>query len=79
MGLEGRKKEGSQASSAHSSCGAPLALSQGLTIVSRAQDSLTPGVVGKWYAGSCLTTGFLGKVFICSICQYPWCYYSHHG
>ena len=36
MGLERRKKEEGQASSTHSSSGDPPALSQGLTVISRA-------------------------------------------
>lgn len=43
VGLEGRKKEVGQASSTHSSSRAPLALSQGLTVVSSAPGTLTPG------------------------------------
>ena len=33
----------------------------------------------QWCAGKCFTAGSLGemKALICSVCQFPWCKYSH--
>ena len=34
----------------------------------------------QWYTGRCLTTEPLGiKALICTICQFPWYKYFHHG